>query len=615
MSQNSQDAIDVLSKVIVDTIEKKLNDAKFDKSQTGVVTAVSGNTYTISVFGSQYNITSDQIYTVGQSVVVTALQGDMKRLVCSPDNIGTMKTVDSKVNVVGSQLSIIDTDFADTIVKYTDVSEFLTLKDQADGQLSLWFYSGVPSTDTAPTVNWVTEDAKRVHIGDLYYDMKADDAYRWTDTFIWEALSDKNLLKVLRAASLENDTANGSRRVFFTTPSTPYSRGDIWASSSGDNKVLVCQTARPTTESFSRTDWTVALKYTDDTKANEALDAAGKIDGDLVSFKTEYNSDLESTKQQIEARVTTKKYNEDMSGLNTRISLTESKISKNENAIVLCATKTEAQKYADTAELNANKKLEEHIKTATESIDSKVAKTDYTGKNIATLINQSTNTVKIKATKLNLTGAISVDKNGKVALDSASVNNSLTQVSGDKISTDTITVDKLKAGQIFQLLWKNDSKDAYSAAGEENKLTFEADSDYSEYIFIFRGYKEREVVEIDPESAATKRVLEYLSKVSVIVSKPVAGEWSGAEYHCATMNTPKLCMIYDLSTGDNSTPNVSYNSDTSIKSAFRPFYVKAYEKNNKYCTEITFFDAQSSGETAITTNNDLIIPCEIYGVK
>lgn len=74
MSQNSQDAIDVLSKVIVDTIEKKLNDAKFDKSQTGVVTAVSGNTYTISVFGSQYNITSDQIYTVGQSVVVTALQ-------------------------------------------------------------------------------------------------------------------------------------------------------------------------------------------------------------------------------------------------------------------------------------------------------------------------------------------------------------------------------------------------------------------------------------------------------------------------------------------------------------------------------------------------------------
>lgn len=68
MSQKSQDAIDVLSKVIVDTIDKKLDTANFDKSQTGVVTAVNGNTYTIAVFGSQYNITSDQIFTVGQSV-------------------------------------------------------------------------------------------------------------------------------------------------------------------------------------------------------------------------------------------------------------------------------------------------------------------------------------------------------------------------------------------------------------------------------------------------------------------------------------------------------------------------------------------------------------------
>ncbi len=130
MSQKSQDAIDVLSEVIVDTIDKKLGTAKFDKSQTGVVTAVNGNTYTIAVFGSQYNITSDQIFTVGQSVVVTALQGDMKRLVCSPDNVGTMKTVDSKVKVVGDQLSsFIDKDFADTVIRYTDVGKFFNIKD------------------------------------------------------------------------------------------------------------------------------------------------------------------------------------------------------------------------------------------------------------------------------------------------------------------------------------------------------------------------------------------------------------------------------------------------------------------------------------------------------
>lgn len=101
MSQTNSDALDVITQVVVDTIDKKLDDANFDKSQVGTVVAVNGSDYTIAVFGSQYTITSDQVFTIGQSVVVTALQGDMKRLVCSPDNVGTMKTVDSKVNVIG----------------------------------------------------------------------------------------------------------------------------------------------------------------------------------------------------------------------------------------------------------------------------------------------------------------------------------------------------------------------------------------------------------------------------------------------------------------------------------------------------------------------------------
>ena len=128
MSQTNSDALDVIAQVVVDTIDKKLDDANFDKSQVGTVVAVNGNDYTIAVFGSQYTITSDQVFTVGQNVVVTALQGDMKRLVCSPDNIGTMKTVDNKVNVIGDKVdNFIGNDFADTIIKFNDV------KDQIDG--------------------------------------------------------------------------------------------------------------------------------------------------------------------------------------------------------------------------------------------------------------------------------------------------------------------------------------------------------------------------------------------------------------------------------------------------------------------------------------------------
>lgn len=408
MSQKSQDAIDVLSKVIVDTIDKKLDTANFDKSQTGVVTAVNGNTYTIAVFGSQYNITSDQIFTVGQSVVVTALQGDMKRLVCSPDNVGTMKTVDSKVKVVGDQLSsFIDKDFADTVIRYTDVGKFFNIKDQIDSQIVLWLYNGAPSNSTTPTKDWSTDDAKRLHVGDIYYDCNEEKAYIWTDEYEWLTADDENLLKILKIVSKESDTADGSRRVFFNTPSPPYSKGDVWADYSFNGYMLVCQVSRPISASYNRLDWVVASKYTDDTKADEALDSANKANADLATFKTEYDSDLKVTKEQIEARVTATTYTEDMSGLKNRVSTAESRITQTEKDITL-----------------------------------RVEKDDYTGEKLVSMISAQPESVKISAKNIELTGAVTI-QNGKTVIDSDTINNSITQIDGSKITTGTIDAEKL----------------------------------------------------------------------------------------------------------------------------------------------------------------------------
>lgn len=410
MSQKSQDAIDVLSKVIVDTIDKKLDTANFDKSQTGVVTAVNGNTYTIAVFGSQYNITSDQIFTVGQSVVVTALQGDMKRLVCSPDNVGTMKTVDSKVKVVGDQLSsFVNTDFADTIIRYTDVGKFfnINIKDQIDSQIVLWLYNGAPSNSTTPTKDWSTDDAKRLHVGDIYYDCNEEKAYIWTDEYEWLTADDENLLKILKIVSKESDAADGSRRVFFNTPSPPYSKGDVWADYSFNGYMLVCQVSRPISASYNRLDWVVASKYTDDTKADEALDSANKANADLATFKTEYDSDLKVTKEKIEARVTATTYTEDMSSLKNRVSTAESRITQTEKDITL-----------------------------------RVEKDDYTGEKLVSMISAQPESVKISAKNIELTGAVTI-QNGQTVLNSESVNNSITQIDGSKITTGTIDAEKL----------------------------------------------------------------------------------------------------------------------------------------------------------------------------
>lgn len=403
MSQKSQDAIDVLSKVIVDTIDKKLDTANFDKSQTGVVTAVNGNTYTISVFGSQYNITSDQVFTVGQSVVVTALQGDMKRLVCSPDNIGTMKTVDNKVKVVGDKLSsFIDKDFADTVNRINQI------KSQVDKSFMSWFYDGAPTLENAPAKDWTTEDAKRVHIGDLYYDTTNGYSYEWVvndGVYSWNKITDSGIQEALKNASKAQDTADGKRRIFYDTPSTPYDRGDMWAQG-GTGDLLICNVARTITDSYHQTDWIPASKYTDDTKANEALDSANKANTDLAGFKTEYDSDLKVTKQQIESRVTKTTYTKDLDGLKTRIGAAETKISQNADAITLRATKEEvsaAKAYTDA-----------QLKITSENITSTVSSLGERVSSAETKISQNSDAITFRATKAEAASyAASAEQNAK----------------------------------------------------------------------------------------------------------------------------------------------------------------------------------------------------------
>lgn len=601
MSQKSQDAIDVLSKVIVDTIDKKLDTANFDKSQTGVVTAVNGNTYTIAVFGSQYNIASDQIFTVGQSVVVTALQGDMKRLVCSPDNVGTMKTVDSKVKVVGDQLSsFVNTDFADTIIRYTDVGKFFNIKDQIDSQIVLWLYNGAPSNSTTPTKDWSTDDAKRLHVGDIYYDCNEEKAYTWTDEYEWLTTDDENLLKILKIVSKESDTADDSRRVFFNTPSPPYSKGDVWADYSFNGYMLVCQVSRPISASYNRLDWVVASKYTDDTKADEALDSANKANADLATFKTEYDSDLKVTKEQIEARVTATTYTEDMFGLKERVSTAESRITQTEKDITL-----------------------------------RVEKDDYTGEKLVSMISAQPESVKISAKNIELTGAVTI-QNGQTVLNSESVNNSITQIDGSKIKTGTIDAEKIKAGtitatkikadtitagniasgQIIRMLWQNASAGTETVNGHPLKYqmsTFPAQlidfefSDLSQIQIIFKGNR------FQDGKDDSYNCFSFSSILVPLIGTDSFGTNDDAIFYTASIPLP--------SARSRAEDDSFYVPSSSPMFSFRSFEIH-YNKNPSYGKpyfSIYFYDAaiqDQDGSVSYGENyNDWCIPYRIYGMK
>lgn len=268
MSESSS-ALDALTKVIVDTVKKIIGDANFDKSAQGVVKAVNGNTYTISVFGSTYDITTDQVYSVGQKVIVTALQGNMQRLVCSPDNIGTMHTINSQVKTVDDRLNDLESDYSDTVTKVDGIT------GQIDGQYQQWFYNEPPTLTNEPAKDWTTDDAKKSHIGDLYYDKTNDVAYQWTykdGTYSWTVAD--NLIRVaLAKAATAQDTADSKRRVFYNTPSPPYDKGDVWMQGDAGD-ILICKTAKTITQSYSASDWGVASKYTDDSAANKAQSTA-----------------------------------------------------------------------------------------------------------------------------------------------------------------------------------------------------------------------------------------------------------------------------------------------------------------------------------------------------
>ncbi len=357
--------IDTLSKMIVGTVDKRLSSADFDKSSQGVVTAKNGDTYTIAVFGGNYNITTDQTFTIGQKVLVTAPQGNMKNLTVSPGNVGNMKTVKEGVRDVNERLTGIESDYN---------FAFETFQKQNDNQIELWFNTGAPTSTNYPAKNWTTEDAKRDHLEDLYFDKKNSIAYEWMkngSNYYWEKLENSTITATLLRASSAQDTADGKRRVFLETPYPPYDVGDTWnrkitaddAESKKDPALIgtygdtyVCVNPRTITQSFNMSDWTKSSKYTDDTRANEVDKKFDDFkNGEYTDFRKDYDTDFKVLDGKIESKVSSTTYATDKEGIEQRIGQAESNITQLDDNINLRVS------YEDLTGDNNNKKVKEAV--------------------------------------------------------------------------------------------------------------------------------------------------------------------------------------------------------------------------------------------------------------
>lgn len=137
------------------------------------------------------------------------------------------------------------------------------IRDQLDKKAETWYQPSDPSA------SWTTDDAKKEHKGDLWYNTSNNQTFFWdgtkwdkqdVPTEVFDKIDGKSSIYVSKPASYEERDL-WILEAAYTLGGVAYSKGELVV-------------ATKTNASFSAADWTKKVKYTDDTVANAAKKAA-----------------------------------------------------------------------------------------------------------------------------------------------------------------------------------------------------------------------------------------------------------------------------------------------------------------------------------------------------
>ena len=202
----------------------------------------------------------DDLYFTGNDILVCLKDRETGEYVASDWQKKDNYTDDSTV-----------TDFIENIYdpKIEDI------QNQIDGKIDTYYCDYEPANSNHPASEWTTAYERQKHVGDLFFWKNKGFTYRYmkVDTsYQWVRVKDADIVSAMETASKAQDTADGKRRNFITTPVPPYDVGDLWTQ--GDTGDLMrCKTARAS-GNYVSSDWTKATKYTDDSaveKLNKSL--------------------------------------------------------------------------------------------------------------------------------------------------------------------------------------------------------------------------------------------------------------------------------------------------------------------------------------------------------
>ena len=177
------------------------------------------------------------------------------------------------------------------------------LQSQIDGNITTYYYSGVPTLSNVPASEW-GEDKYNVHLGDLYFDKETGYVYRFyldseNNVYGWLKIEDTDTTEALALANSAKDTADNKRRVFLAPPLPPYDNGDLWFD---NGEIYICQISK-TEGDYEEGDFIIATKYTDDTLATQIGNELTVVSGTVTTIKEsqdEFRIELETTNKTVD---------------------------------------------------------------------------------------------------------------------------------------------------------------------------------------------------------------------------------------------------------------------------------------------------------------------------
>lgn len=233
------------------------------------------NTGAITVRDSNQNI----IFSVDMDTKKVIISGDAVSIGGRPISGAINDAISQSQQYADKALG----DYADTVSK-----ELSSIQEQVDGQINDWYFDYEPSMQNYPASEWTTTEERRKHIGDRFFWKSKGYAYRFMENngiWGWTLLQDTDITKAMQAAANAQDTADGKRRVFVTTPQPPYDIGDLWTNG---QDILTATVAREQGGVYVSSDWRKLNNYTDDTVANQALEEARKAHNIVMQLDNEY---------------------------------------------------------------------------------------------------------------------------------------------------------------------------------------------------------------------------------------------------------------------------------------------------------------------------------------